>query len=79
MILGNRWELGELIAVSWNDEMAERFPNADHTSCRQELHHDGNDWQPFSPVRCHGPHCNRCGAPTDCQGGHNCPDRPEVS
>lgn len=67
----NRWQLGELVAVMWNDEMAARFPSADHTLCRVEVDSLGR------VLRCMGWHCNRCGAPTNYQGGHNCPDRPE--
>ena len=63
-ILG-KYRVGELLAVGWNDEMAERFPNAGHICCRI----DGRTG------RCVGLHCNRCGAATDAQGGHNCPDR----
>ena len=74
--IGGRWEVGELLAVSWSDEMAQRFPNADHTGCRQECWHDGTQWQPHGPPRCHGWHCNRCGAPTNSYGHHACPDRP---
>lgn len=64
-----KYTVGELLASVWNDEMAQRFPNADHTFCRV----DGRT------LRCHGLHCNRCGAPTDAQGGHDCPDRPKLT
>ena len=72
-----RYELGYIVAVSWTAEMAQRFPNADHAGCRQEMWHDGEQWRSFNPVRCGGWHCNRCGAPTNMFGHHSCPDRPE--
>ncbi|AMS02077.1 hypothetical protein BJD70_gp59 [Mycobacterium phage Panchino] len=73
----DRYQLGELLTVGWNDEMAARFPNADHATCRQEMRHDGTAWVPYDPPRCLGWHCNRCGAPTNSYGRHNCPDRLE--
>lgn len=74
----DRFELRELVAVSWSDEMTQRFPNADHTGCRQ-LMHPGPDghWVPHRPPHCLDWHCNRCGAPTNSYGHHDCPDRPE--
>ena len=77
-IIGGHYELGELLAVEWNDDMAERFPNADHDTCRQEVIWDDGNWRPYDPPRCHGWHCNRCGAPTNSYGHHRCPDRPEA-
>lgn len=72
----DRYELRELVAVSWNDEMAQRFPTADHTGCRQQCWHDGTCWQPYEPACCNDWHCNRCGAPTNSYGHHTCSDRP---
>lgn len=60
------WNVVETLAVVWNDELAQRFPHANHDSCRIDI----------STFRCHGLHCNRCGSPTGVQGGHDCPDRP---
>ena len=74
----DRYELREVLAVSWNEAMAARFPNADHSQCRQEMWHDGEMWRSFSPVRCGGWHCNRCGAATNGFGHHECPDRPKT-
>jgi hypothetical protein len=81
----DRYQLGEIVAVSWDDDMAKRFPNADHHGCRQEMRptelikspfqEPYRDWIPFEPPRCHGWHCNRCGAPTNSYGHHECPDR----
>lgn len=34
----DRYELGELLAVAWNDEMAARFPNCPDRPERQENH-----------------------------------------
>ena len=70
----------ELVAVQWNPDMAQRFPNADHTGCRQLMRRlpDGRTWVPCDPPQCHGWHCNRCGAPTNSYGHHTCPDRPEA-
>lgn len=76
-ILGGKWQLGELLAVSWDADMASRFPNADHASCRQQMQPGPDGWEPFDPPRCAGFHCNRCGAPTNSYGHHDCPDRPQ--
>ena len=73
MTLAGRYKLGDVVAVEWNPALAEQFPVADHHGCRQELWHDGDTWQRFDPVRCHGFHCNRCGAATNSYGHHNCP------
>lgn len=70
--------MAELLAVMWNDEMAHRFPNAEHHHCRQEMRPTENGFEPFAPPRCMGWHCNRCGAATNSYGHHDCPDRPEV-
>lgn len=67
----DRYEIAELVAVMWNDDMAARFPNAQHHFCRQM------PGEPGGPVRCFGWHCNRCGQPTNSFGHHDCPDRPE--
>lgn len=67
----------ELLARVWDDEMAARFPNASHVCCRMQFGQmtpDGPAY--FAEPVCRGLHCNRCGQPTDCQGGHDCPDRP---
>jgi hypothetical protein len=85
--LAGRYQITELVAVAWNDDMAARFPNADHHGCRQEMQPGPliqhrpfekpyRNWVPFNPPQCHGWHCNRCGAPTNSMGHHNCPDRP---
>lgn len=71
MSLEDRFQFVELVAVQWNDDMAQRFPNMNHAMCRQ--YDDGNG------LRCMGWHCNRCGVPTNMYGHHNCPDRPEVT
>jgi hypothetical protein len=70
------YKLGDVIAVQWNPELAELFPNADHTGCRQEMRHDGTSWFPYNPVRCFGWHCNRCGKPTNIMGHHDCNNPP---
>ena len=75
-ILGE-WQVQELVAVMWNDDMAARFPNAEHTMCRQEFWNKDGMAEPFDPPRCRGWHCNRCGAPTNDRGHHTCPDRPQ--
>jgi hypothetical protein len=78
----DRYQLGEIVAVGWNEDMAKRFPNADHRGCRQEMRQPPPDsrgirrpWIAYDPPRCHGWHCNRCGAPTNSYGHHECPDR----
>jgi hypothetical protein len=77
MNIENRYQIGELLAAQWNDEMAQRFPNAEHRGCRQEMREVIDRWQPYDPPRCRGYHCNRCGAQTNSFGHHNCPDRTE--
>lgn len=77
MSLERKWQLRELVAVQWNPEMAQRFPNVEHTFCRQEFAQQGGRWVPMDPPRCMGWHCNRCGAPTNAWGHHDCPDRPQ--
>jgi hypothetical protein len=72
----DRYLIHELLAVGWNDDMAARVPNADHHGCRQEMRPVNDRWQPLNPPRCHGYHCNRCGAATNAYGHHDCPDRP---
>ena len=71
----DRYQLGEILCSQWNDEMAQRFPKADHHGCRQEMRQVNDRWQPHHPARCRGYHCNRCGAPTNSYGHHDCPDR----
>lgn len=70
MILGGRYELGELVAVQWSEEMRARFPYADHSGCYQSLRRTDGGWVPFSPALCHDWHCPRCGAPTNGYGHH---------
>lgn len=66
----------EMVAVQWNPDMAARFPNAEHDGCRQMLQiADDGTHEAFDPPRCVGYHCNRCGAPTNMYGYHDCPDR----
>lgn len=72
MSIRDRFEFAELLCVGWNEEMAQRFPNADHAGCRVLL-----DPSTLKVIRCVGWHCNRCGAPTNAYGHHDCPDRPE--
>ena len=71
----DRYQIGEILCTEWNPEMASRFPAADHRGCRQEMFHNGTYWESYSPARCHGYHCNRCGAATNSYGHHGCPDR----
>lgn len=63
---------GELLCVLWNDDLAARFPHADHTGCRQMMQESPSGWVPYDPPRCHGWHCPRCGAPTNGFGHHHC-------
>lgn len=73
------YELGEVVAVQWCAQMAEAFPNADHTGCLQSMQWipgiPNTDitgvWQPFTPPLCHGWHCPRCGVACG-QMGHRC-------
>lgn len=72
-IIGGRFVVLELVAVSWDSDMAARFPNEEHHGCRALREHQTN-----RVTRCVGWHCNRCGQPTNSYGHHNCPDRPEA-
>lgn len=76
-LIGGKWRITELLAVQWNPEMAQRFPNAEHAGCRQECYPDENGWaKSYDPPRCVDWHCNRCGQATNSFGHHDCPDRP---
>ena len=67
----NRYKLGDVVAVQWNPELAEQFPNARHTGCRQQCWHDGEQWREYHPARCMGYHCPKCGEPTNMMGNHH--------
>lgn len=72
------YELRDILAVQWYDAMWERFPNADHRGCRQEMYNDGQRWRSYDPPRCKGFHCVRCGEATGQFGHRNCPNpRPQ--
>jgi len=71
-MVAGRYQLGDMVAVEWNAELAERFPAADHYGCRQELWHNGTSWQRFNPVLCRGYHCPQCGAATGGYGHREC-------
>lgn len=67
----NDYELHDLLAVQWNELLAARFPNASHQMCRQEMRWDGEQYVSYSPVRCIGWHCHKCGEPTNMMGHHH--------
>jgi len=69
---GREYELLALVAVQWNSEMAEQFPDAEHHYCRQEMFHTGKRWMGFTPAHCLGYHCPRCGAATNSYGHRDC-------
>lgn len=72
MSLNERFVLGDVIAVQWCPEMAEAFPNAAHTYCRQELRQaEGCGWEAYDPPRCMGYHCPSCGEATNTMGHHH--------
>lgn len=64
------WRIVDTLAVAWDEDMEARFPAVEHDECRVLV---SEDRQTFV---CRGWHCNRCGAPTNSFGGHECPDRP---
>lgn len=72
-IIGGRYQiLGEPVAVQWDPALAQRFPDADHTGCRQAYHLSAeSNWRPYDPPRCLGYHCPHCGAPVG-YTGHRC-------
>jgi len=75
-IIGGRYQItGDPVAVQWNAQMAQLFPNADHHGCRQKLRADpagGRQWAPCDPVQCLGYHCPQCGAATGQYGHRSC-------
>lgn len=66
----NDYEMLDLLAVQWNDQLAARFPNVNHSTCRQLFQHNGEKWVPYEPVRCIGWHCHKCGEQTNLMGHH---------
>lgn len=70
----NDYELGAVVAVQWNPFIAEQFPDADHTSCRQSLKfiEQTGRWIPLNPPLCHDYHCPVCGNACNFMGHHNC-------
>lgn len=66
----DRYELGDVVAVQWNRDLATLFPRAPHHGCRQMMRADGDRWVPFDPPRCADYHCPRCGAPCNMMGAH---------
>lgn len=77
-IIGEHYEIiGDgPIAIGWNPQLAELFPNADHVGCRQQMWVDGDHWQPFDPPKCVDYHCPRCGTACNVFGHHNCTKPP---
>lgn len=67
------YQLGQTLAVQWNPELADLFPDADHTGCRQ-LHTVSDDgrWVATVPARCLDWHCPLCGQPCNIMGHHTC-------
>jgi len=70
---GVDYTLEELVAVQWNPELAEQFPDASHVGCRQITERRDGRWQPSIPPRCLGWHCPRCGEGTGSFGHNDCP------
>ena len=64
----------ELLAELWSDDMARRFPSADHSECMSEV-----TWKDGAvvSVTCRGWHCNRCGVAVNPLSSHGCLDRVE--
>lgn len=58
----------ELLACVWTDDMALRFPDADHSDCLVILRN-------LEFVTCRDWHCNRCGVHVQPLVRHGCPDR----
>lgn len=76
-IIGGRYQIiGAPVAVQWDAQMAQLFPNADHRGCRQRMRADPTDgsghWAPCDPPQCLGYHCPRCGAATGSFGHRPC-------
>lgn len=70
-LLAGQYQLGDMVAVQWNPDLADRFPDADHRGCRQSMREVNGLLKPFYPALCHGYHCPRCGAPTNMYGHHH--------
>jgi len=71
-VTGFDYRLLDTVAVEWNDMMAVVFPDADHTGCRQEMWHNGQYWETYTPARCVGYHCPKCGGPCGSYGHTKC-------
>ena len=61
----------ELLACMWSDDMARRFPHAEHEECLVEVRNT-------EFVACRDWHCNRCGVHVNPLVRHGCPDRSTV-
>lgn len=74
LIIGGRYQLiGGPVAIEWNAQLAELFPNADHHGCRQQMYVDETGhWSPYAPARCIGYHCPKCGAAVGMNGHTVC-------
>ena len=70
--MNERYELLDVIAIQWNPQLAEQFPDADHFNCRQQMQPVNDRWVPFTPAKCVGYHCHLCGSPCNVMGHHNC-------
>lgn len=69
-ILGGRYQMiGDPVAVTWNPELAQQFPHAEHPHCRQQL-------TIAEPVECVDYHCPRCGTATGMYGHQTCTTTP---
>ena len=68
----NNYEILELIAVQWNPKLAEKFPTADHRTCRQQMRPVNDRWVPYIPAKCVDYHCPHCGIARGVMGRHNC-------
>lgn len=72
-MIGDRYELGPIIAVQWNPQLAQQFPNIDHNGCLQSMKMNSlGKWVSFDPPLCHGWHCPNCGQPCGSNGHRRC-------
>lgn len=72
LIAGRYQIIGGPVAVQWNPNLEEQFPDAEHRRCRQSMIQDGGRWKAHTPPICHDWHCPRCGAPTGMTGHQTC-------
>lgn len=69
----NNYRLEAIVAVRWDETMADAFPDAEHDFCRQNMMWtEQGGWQAHCPPECQDWHCPHCGQATNMYGHHIC-------